>query len=45
MSNSPDRWDDLPESVLQQPGLFAHTLTFSAGPRVRLPTFVLEELF
>lgn len=30
---SPDRWDDLPESVLQQPGLFAHTLTFSAGPR------------
>jgi len=39
---SPDRWDDLPESALQQPGLFANTLTFSAGPRVRLPVLYLE---
>jgi len=30
---NPDRWDDLPDRALQQPGLFANTLTFSAGPR------------
>jgi len=30
---NPDRWDDLPDRVLQQPGLFFNTLTFSAGPR------------
>ncbi|KII92075.1 hypothetical protein PLICRDRAFT_36852 [Plicaturopsis crispa FD-325 SS-3] len=29
----PDRWDDLPEPVMQQPGLFSNILTFSAGPR------------
>jgi hypothetical protein len=39
---SPDRWDNLPESALRQPGLFANTLTFSAGPRVRLLTFIFE---
>ncbi|KAF9461315.1 cytochrome-450 hydroxylase [Collybia nuda] len=32
-SFNPDRWDDLPESALQQPGLYSNTLTFSAGPR------------
>jgi len=30
---NPDRWDNLPEGALQQPGLFSNTLTFSAGPR------------
>ncbi|KAF8200874.1 cytochrome P450 [Pholiota molesta] len=29
----PDRWDHLPESASQLPGLFSNTLTFSAGPR------------
>jgi len=29
----PDRWDNLPESVASLPGLYANTLTFSAGPR------------
>jgi hypothetical protein len=32
---SPDRWDNLPEAVKSLPGLYANTLTFSAGPRVR----------
>jgi hypothetical protein len=32
---SPDRWDNLPEAALAQPGLFSNLLTFSAGPRVR----------
>jgi len=29
----PDRWDNLPEAVTSLPGLYANTLTFSAGPR------------
>ncbi|KAH9994912.1 cytochrome P450 [Russula compacta] len=29
----PDRWDNLPEAVASLPGLYANTLTFSAGPR------------
>jgi cytochrome P450 len=29
----PDRWDNLPEAVKSLPGLYANTLTFSAGPR------------
>ncbi|TDL26273.1 cytochrome P450 [Rickenella mellea] len=29
----PERWDNLPEAVLEQPGLYANLLTFSAGPR------------
>lgn len=32
--NSPDRWDSLPELAKQQPGIYANTLSFSAGPRV-----------
>ena len=35
LSRSPDRWDNLPEAVTSLPGLYANTLTFSAGPRVR----------
>jgi hypothetical protein len=31
----PDRWDNLPEAVISLPGLYANTMTFSAGPRVR----------
>ena len=31
---SPDRWDNLPEAVKAQPGLYNNILTFSAGPRV-----------
>ncbi|PCH40422.1 cytochrome P450 [Wolfiporia cocos MD-104 SS10] len=30
---NPDRWDNLPEAVSSQPGLYNNTLTFSAGPR------------
>ncbi|KAJ6609827.1 cytochrome-450 hydroxylase [Mycena sp. CBHHK59/15] len=30
---SPDRWDNLPEAVQQQPWHFSNILTFSAGPR------------
>ncbi|KDQ53508.1 hypothetical protein JAAARDRAFT_39194 [Jaapia argillacea MUCL 33604] len=30
---NPDRWDNLPEAVLAQPGLFSNLLAFSAGPR------------
>ena len=30
----PDRWDNLPEAVKAQPGLYNNILTFSAGPRV-----------
>ncbi|KAL5523770.1 hypothetical protein ACEPAG_7943 [Sanghuangporus baumii] len=30
---NPDRWDNLPDAVLEQPGLYNHTLSFSAGPR------------
>ncbi|KII91512.1 hypothetical protein PLICRDRAFT_135746 [Plicaturopsis crispa FD-325 SS-3] len=29
----PDRWDNLPESVANIPGIWAHQLTFLAGPR------------
>ncbi|KDR75950.1 hypothetical protein GALMADRAFT_1331936 [Galerina marginata CBS 339.88] len=29
----PDRWDHLPESATELPGLFSNTLSFSAGPR------------
>ncbi|KAN0123147.1 cytochrome P450 monooxygenase [Russula decolorans] len=29
----PDRWDNLPEAVKSLPGVYANTLTFSAGPR------------
>ncbi|KAH9850160.1 cytochrome-450 hydroxylase [Lenzites betulinus] len=29
----PDRWDNLPEAVKSQPGLYNNILTFSAGPR------------
>ncbi|KAI0763556.1 cytochrome-450 hydroxylase [Trametes elegans] len=37
---NPDRWDNLPEAVKSQPGLYSNTLTFSAGPRVRArPSF------
>lgn len=34
---SPDRWDELPPAVLEQPGLYNHLLSFSAGPRVSSP--------
>ncbi|ESK92976.1 cytochrome p450 [Moniliophthora roreri MCA 2997] len=30
---NPDRWEKLPNKVLEQPGLFSNILTFSAGPR------------
>ncbi|KAJ8487232.1 hypothetical protein ONZ51_g4301 [Trametes cubensis] len=30
---NPDRWDNLPEAVKAQPGLYNNMLTFSAGPR------------
>ncbi|KZT08852.1 cytochrome P450 [Laetiporus sulphureus 93-53] len=30
---NPDRWDNLPEAMKSQPGLYNNTLTFSAGPR------------
>lgn len=39
---SPDRWDNLPESVASLPGLYANTLTFSAGPRVWFSTVVYD---
>ena len=32
--SSPDRWNDVPDAVQAVPGLYNHTLTFSAGPRV-----------
>jgi hypothetical protein len=35
LPHSPDRWDNLPEAVKSLPGVYANTLTFSAGPRVR----------
>jgi hypothetical protein len=33
---SPDRWDNLPESVTSLPSIFAYAnmMSFSAGPRV-----------
>ncbi|KAG5342918.1 hypothetical protein C0989_005866 [Termitomyces sp. Mn162] len=30
----PDRWDNLPETAVQQPGLYSNILSFSAGPRL-----------
>ena len=30
----PDRWDNLPEPVKTQPGLYSNLMSFSAGPRV-----------
>lgn len=30
----PERWDNLPELVKEQPGLWQNILTFSSGPRV-----------
>jgi hypothetical protein len=39
---SPDRWDNLPEAVKALPGLYANTLTFSAGPRVRFSTILRD---
>ncbi|KAH9891880.1 cytochrome-450 hydroxylase [Cubamyces lactineus] len=30
---NPERWDNLPEAVKAQPGLYSNMLTFSAGPR------------
>ena len=38
---SPDRWNNLPDAVLAQPGIFSNLLTFSAGPRVRLNTLMV----
>ena len=32
--SSPDRWDNLPETVSSNPGLYSNLMTFSAGPRV-----------
>ncbi|KAG6813306.1 hypothetical protein H0H92_012119 [Tricholoma furcatifolium] len=29
----PDRWEDLPETAVRQPGIYSNTLSFSAGPR------------
>jgi len=29
----PDRWDNLPDAVNAQPGLYSHLMTFSTGPR------------
>ncbi|KAG6844337.1 hypothetical protein H0H87_007613 [Tephrocybe sp. NHM501043] len=29
----PDRWDNLPDTAAQLPGLYSNTLSFSAGPR------------
>ncbi|KAK7035395.1 hypothetical protein VNI00_011926 [Paramarasmius palmivorus] len=30
---NPDRWENLPDKVSEQPGLFSNILTFSSGPR------------
>ncbi|KAJ7594780.1 cytochrome-450 hydroxylase [Mycena floridula] len=30
---NPDRWDNLPQLALEQPGLYSNLLSFSAGPR------------
>ncbi|EJD52728.1 cytochrome-450 hydroxylase [Auricularia subglabra TFB-10046 SS5] len=29
----PSRWDNLPETALNQPGVYSHMMTFSMGPR------------
>jgi hypothetical protein len=44
LPRSPDRWDNLPEAVTSLPGLYANTLTFSAGPRVR-PSYYCARLW
>jgi hypothetical protein len=41
---SPDRWDNLPEAVKSLPGVYANTLTFSAGPRVRYFCHIVQAL-
>lgn len=38
----PDRWDNLPTAVLEQPGLYNHLLSFSAGPRVTALLLILN---
>ena len=43
--HSPDRWDNLPEAVKSLPGIYANTLTFSAGPRVRYFSYILCDYF
>ncbi len=40
----PDRWDNLPASAANLPGLFSNTLTFSAGPRVSLSLLIFAAL-
>lgn len=40
----PDRWDNLPAAVLEQPGLYNHLLSFSAGPRVNALVLILYSL-
>jgi len=30
----PDRWDNLPDAIKSQPGLYSNLMSFSAGPRV-----------
>jgi hypothetical protein len=42
--HSPDRWDNLPEAVNSLPGVYANTLTFSAGPRVRYFCHIVRAL-
>jgi hypothetical protein len=42
--HSPDRWDNLPEAVKSLPGVYANTLTFSAGPRVRYFCHIVRAL-
>jgi hypothetical protein len=39
---SPDRWDNLPETASELPGLFSNTLTFSAGPRVSCSHYLIH---
>jgi Cytochrome P450 len=39
---SPDRWDNLPESVTSLPGVYANIMTFSGGPRVWFSTVVYD---
>ena len=42
--HSPDRWDNLPEAVKSLPGVYANTLTFSAGPRVSYFCYIVRVL-
>ena len=34
--DSPERWNNLPEAVRAQPGLYSNLMTFGAGSRVCL---------